>query len=399
MPMIADKYSGYMYDMIDRVMKEIGPRESCSDEEKRLGREFASVIAPACKRVETHEFTCSPNAFLGFFPWLVLMYLAGVVLYFFLPAVSVALVVIAFVALFFEVVRYRELLDPLFTRRTGENIAGHVAPSGTAKRRVYVSGHFDSAFEFKLWYWFKGFSTVVMGIGVLGLLLLFGFGLARTISQPVGLPSGVYWIFGWVILAFTPIMMIFVFFHTRDLVPGAMDDMAAIAVLAGLAKYFEDAKRSGDFYPKETEVVLLGLSSEEAGLRGAKRFAADHRVEPDGLPAQAIFLDGIYDEQFFTVFRKEVWPGATMDPGLVDTTLRAARIVGQDIALHVLPLGATDASAFALAGIPSVSFSLAENQKLAPNYHTRYDTIDWIRPESLAVALQTVIEMLKLIDA
>lgn len=399
MAMTAERYTDYMYGLIDKVMKDIGPRESCSEEERELGRLFSSEISEACERVETQEFTCSPTAFLGFFPYLVLMYLAGVVLYFFLPAVSVALALVGGAVLYFEVVRYRELLDPIFPRRKGANVAGYVKPSGEPTRRVYISAHFDSAYEFKLWYWFKGFSAPLMGVGIFGLLLLLGFSIARTAAQPAGLPEGAYWILGYILIGFSPLVAINAFFHTRDLVPGAMDDMAGIAVLAGLAKYFKDARAIGDFYPETTEVVLLGMSSEEAGLRGAKRCASQLRQEPGPLPLFSIFLDGIYDERYLTVFRRELWPGSKMDPGLVDIAAKAAEDSGFKADVRSLPLGATDASAFAIAGIPAVSLCLAENDKLAPNYHTRLDTIDNIQPKSLAIALQIVIDMVRRIDA
>jgi hypothetical protein len=398
MAMTAERYTDYMYALIDKVMKDIGPRESCSEQERELGKLFADEVAGACEKVETDEFTCSPTAFLGFFPYLVLMYLAGVVLYFFLPEVSIALVLLGGIVLFLEVVRYKEFLDPIFPKRTGENVAGFVKPGKEAKRRVYVSAHFDSAYEFKMWYWFKGLSAPIMGAGVLALLLLLGFSIARTVAQPVGLPQGVYWIFGYILIGFSPLIAIFAFFHTKDLVPGAMDDMAGVAVLAGLARYFVDARKSGEFYPENTEVVLLGMSSEEAGLRGAKRYAAAIRDNPGELPLFSIFLDGIYDERYLTVFRREVWPGSKMDPGLVDIASKAIEDGGFKADVRALPLGATDGSAFALAGIPAVSFCLAENDKLAPNYHTRHDTIENIRPQSLAVALQVVIDMLRRID-
>jgi hypothetical protein len=399
MAMTADGYSTYMYDLIKKVMDDIGPRESCSEQERELGRLFGSEIAPVCEKVVTDDFTCSPTAFLGFFPYLVLMYLAGVVLYFFLPAVSVALALLGGGILFFEVVRYKELLDPLFPKRSGQNVSGYVKPRGESEKRVYVSAHLDSAYEFKLWYWFKGLSAPVMGIGAVGLLFLLGCSIARTSVNAVGLPHGVYWVLGWILVGLSPVVAIFAFFHTKDLVPGAMDDMAGIAVLAGLAKYFGDAMSSGDFYPQKTEVVLVGMSSEEAGLRGAKRYAARLREEPDSLPVSSIFLDGIYDERYLTIFTKEIWPGAKLDQGLVDVARGAAADGGFKADVRLLPLGATDASAFALAGIPAVSLCLAENDKLAPNYHTRHDTIEHVRPESLAVALQVVINMLRCIDA
>jgi len=396
-PMIAEKYTDYMYDLIDKVMKTIGPRESCSEEERRLGRLFSDEIQPCCARVESETFTCSPTAFVGFFPYLVLMYIAAVVLFFFVPPLSCVIAVVAFLVIIFEVVRYKELIDPVWPKRDGENILGFIEPRDEAARRVYVSAHLDSAYEFKIWYWFKGASAAVMGAGAFVLLLLFGFSLAAGIARPVGLPSStVFWVFGFILVGLTPLIGLFAFFHTSDVVPGAMDDMAGIAVLAGLGRYFRDAKQSEGFYPETTEVVLLALSSEEAGLRGAKRFAARHKG--DALPSSGIFLDGIYDEEFFTVFEKELWPGAVMDPGLVSVARKAAQNAGFELEVGNLPLGATDASAFALEGMPSVSLCLSETKRLVPHYHTRLDTIDNIKPHSLAVALQSMIEMLRLID-
>jgi aminopeptidase YwaD len=398
--MLAERYTDYMYNLIDRVMKDIGPRESCSEAEKELGRLFAGEIVPACDRVETESFICSPTAFLGFFPYLTMMFLAGVVLYFFLPPVSLVLGLVGFTVLFFEVVRYRELIDPVFPKREGENVFGVVIPHRDVKKRLIVSAHFDSAYEFKIWFWFKNFSALLMGTGFLAVVLLIGFSLARTIAEPVGLPRAtVFSVLGIILIAMSPIVGIFAFFHTKDVVPGAMDDMAGIAVVAGLGKYLNDAREGGEFFPDNTAVVLLGMSSEEAGLRGAKRYAARHLEESKAIPTYAIFLDGIYDERYFTVFQKEVWPGAELDPYLVKLAQEAAKDNGFDVKVGALPLGATDASAFALAGIPSVSMCLWNTSRLVPHYHTRYDTIDRIRPQSLATALQTLIEILKSIDA
>jgi drug/metabolite transporter superfamily protein YnfA len=395
--MIAEKYTDYMYDLIDKVMKTIGPRESCSDQEKRLGRMFADEVADCCDRVESETFTCSPTAFVGFFPFLVIMYIAAVVLFFFVPPISCLIAVVAFVVIIAEVVRYKELIDPIWPKRDGENVLGFIEPRKDATRRVYVSGHLDSAYEFKIWYWFKGASAAVMGAGAFVLVLLFGFSLAASIAKPVGLPSStVYWAFGFILVGLTPLIGLFWFFHTDDVVPGAMDDMAAVAVLAGLGRYFKEARVTEGFYPETTEVVLLALSSEEAGLRGAKRFAASHKG--DALPACGIFLDGIYDEDFFTVFEKELWPGAVMDPEMVTIAKDAAKEMGVKLEVGNLPLGATDASAFALAGIPAASLCLSETKRLVPHYHTRLDTIDNIKPHSLAVALQATIEMLRIID-
>jgi hypothetical protein len=35
--MLADGYRDYMYQLVETVLREIGPRESCSEGERRLG--------------------------------------------------------------------------------------------------------------------------------------------------------------------------------------------------------------------------------------------------------------------------------------------------------------------------------------------------------------------------
>jgi len=395
----ADEYSDYMYEFVDRALSQTGPRESCGEAEEGLGRMFAEEIEPACDWVETQEFTCSPKAFLGFFPYLVALYLLGVLFYYIYFPVSVFLAAIGIGVLYFEVIRYRELIDPLFRKRKGVNVAGFIQPSGKIWKQVIVSAHLDSAYEFKVWYWLKSLSVPAMALAFLAPLLLLAASLARSITYSKGTPeSGAYGVLGIILLALSPVVILFAFFHTKRVVPGAMDDLAGISVLVGLGRYLQYARQVGQFFPTKTEVVLLALSSEEAGLRGAKRYAARHMMEYREVPSYAIFLDNIADENHLTVFKRELWCGAKMDPYLVDAAQRAAAVNDYEIKTAVMAVGATDASAFCREGVPSVSLCCYNSARLMPNYHTRHDTIEHVRAESLAVALQMVIEMIKRID-
>jgi len=397
--MVAEKYTEYMYDFVDKVLRDIGPRESCSEAERRLGLLVAKEIKPACDRVNIEVFTCSPKAFLGAFPYLVAVYVAAAVLYFIHPYASLLVSLICGAVLFYEVVRYREFIDFLFPKRKGENVAGVVKPSGEVKKRVIVSAHLDSAYEFKIWYWLKGLAVPAMALGYLAILVLIGASFARAVSGSSGTPENTaYWVLGVAIIALSVFVLPFAFFHTSDVVPGAMDDLAGIAVLAGLAGYLRDARESGEFAPQNTEVVLLALSSEEAGLRGAKRYAARHLEELKAIPTFGIFLDNIEDENFLTVFKREISTGAKLDPRLVKLAQEVADENGFRIKTSVIPLGATDASAFALANIPAVSILCHNTARLMPNYHTRHDTIEYVRPQALTVTLQLVVDMLKRLD-
>ena len=144
--------------------------------------------------------------------------------------------------------------------------------------------------------------------------------------------------------------------------------------------------------------MLLATSSEEAGLRGAKRYVSKHLTEMKETPTYGLFLDCIYDEKFLTVSKREIFTRATHDHDLVKMAQEVAAIHSWPIAAKVIPVGATDASAFSVRGIPSICLLCQDISRLVPNYHTRNDTYEYIRPESLSVSLQLIIDMIERID-
>jgi len=399
--MSTDRYTNYMYSLIKKVIDEIGPRPSCSEEEKRLGRLLVDEWKAICDKVETETFTCSPTAFLGYIRFSVLLFFAAVVLYWFYPLASFLLVAVSVSMVFFEFLRYREYIDFLFPRRQGENIVGTIRPKGEATRRVIVSAHMDSAYEFNFIYYLRKAAILVIDLGMAGLVIALFGSLAKTIAHYSGFADATaFSVVGYIMIALTPIMAFFLFFHTYKPVPGAMDDMAGVAVVAGLGKYLDEAKRNGDWLPERTEVVLLATSSEEAGLRGAKRYASRHPQEMKTTPTYGLFLDNIYDEKYLTVINREICTRATHDPELIKMAQDAAASHNWPIAVRSIPVegGGTDAAALSVKGIPATCLICQDISQAVPNYHTRNDTYEHIRPESLSVSLQLVIDMLKRID-
>ena len=200
-------------------------------------------------------------------------------------------------------------------------------------------------------------------------------------------------------LGMAPIVGLYLRFHSYVPVPGAMDDLAGCAVITGLGRYLADAKLNGAFFPENTEVVLFASAAEESGLRGAKRYVKAHQKELQATPTFGIFLDGIYDEKYLTVVNREVFTGAKHDPYLVKLAQQCAAERAWPIKALPIPMGASDAAAFSREGrVPSICLLCQDISRLVCNYHTRFDTIEHIRPESLAVSLQLVIDMLEKLD-
>jgi Zn-dependent M28 family amino/carboxypeptidase len=262
---------------------------------------------------------------------------------------------------------------------------------------VVVSAHQDSAYEFNLWYFLGNAAVPVMVIGFAAVLVPLAGGLAKAVAG-AGNDSHVFNVIGFVAIALYPIVGLNFFFHTYSVVPGAMDDLAGISVISAVAKALGDARREGPGGLRNTEVVILALSSEEAGLRGAKRFAAMHEEELHALPSFVLNVDGVYDERHLTIVDRELTTGVRHDRRLVRLARECAQARGRAYHEHMIPLGASDATAFAQVGVPTVTLLCQDATRLVPNYHTRLDTIEHVRPESLSVMLQLVLDMVAEID-
>ena len=392
----ADAYRDSMYAFVRDVLERIGARESCGENERRLGRRLADEWRALGLDVRTEIFTCNPKAFLGFIPVATLLYLLATIAYWVWPLVCFVLAAASFALTWFELLRYRELVDPLFPAAQGENVVGVLKPAGEVRRRVIVSAHQDSAYEFNLWYFLKGAAVPVMVIGFAAVLVPLVGGLLKSVLG-AGNESHALDVVGFVAMGLYPIVGLNFFFHTYAVVPGAMDDLAGISVITHVGRALADARRDGHALDG-TEVVLLALSSEEAGLRGAKRFAERHRGELHATPTFVVNVDGVYDERHLTVIDRELTTSVRHDRELIRLARDRAAARGRVIHQHLIPLGATDATAFAQAGVRTVALLCQDATRLVPNYHTRLDTLEHVRPESLSVMLQLVLDMIEELD-
>lgn len=389
-------YQDEMLRFVEAALNEIGPRESCSESERRLGRRLAAQWRELGHEVRTERFSCHPKAFLGFIPFSVLLYLSATGFYWVWPPACAVLAALSVAPVVFELLRYRELVDRFFPSAEGENVVGIIRPRGPVRRRVVISAHQDSAYEFNLWFFLRNAAIPIMVIGFVALFVPLVGGIARSLASDPD--TYAFTVIGYVCMGLYPIVGLNLFFHTYSTVPGAMDDLAGISVLLGVARALADA-RAGGGELEHTEVRLLAASSEEAGLRGSKRYVSAHRRELTELPTYGLFVDGVCDERHLGVFGRELFTGARHDPRLVRLAAEIAAEHGWPFSEHTLALGATDATPFSLAGVPSVSMHCQDVTRLVPNYHTRRDTLEHVRPASLGVMLEMVLEMIQRIDA
>ena len=144
---------------IKRVCKEIGPRASGEENERKAQAYLAESMKSVADSVEIEDFELHPKAFMG---WVLLdvclMLVSGVLLILglldvfpaastALTAVATVLTVLSIVFLVFEFLLYKPLLDPLFPKRKSCNVICTRKPKGEVKRRIVFCGHMDSAYE------------------------------------------------------------------------------------------------------------------------------------------------------------------------------------------------------------------------------------------------------------
>lgn len=372
------------------LLAHTGPRPSCSDAERALGERLAEDWSAFADEVRREPFRCHPDAFLGFIaPACLAGIAAAVLLYLGHPAPAAVLGIAAAAVTIGELLLYWELVDRLFPEAEGVNIAARIAPRGPVRQRVLLTAHLDSAWEFNVWWWFKGAGPIVnvLGMGAclvpatVGPLALLGV-LSADAAQTAGL----------VALACAPLTLANAFFHTRRAVPGAMDDLAGLVCIGEAGRVLAEAGLA------HTELVVLGCSSEECGLRGAKRYAEAHADAHAAVPTIDINVDGVYDEGFLTAITRELTTGVVHDPDLIRLARDKAADRGQRLGSGLIPFGGTDAAAFRQAGLRTLALLAQDTRRLAPNYHTRLDTPDHIRPEALAVMSQLVVDVVRALD-
>jgi hypothetical protein len=392
-------FTAAMHPFMQRVLRDIGPRPPCSEAEQRLGAQLEQDWSGFCDQVDLHAFHCHPRAFLGWIPWMVAVYLAVLASYWLLPPLAFLLACGATIVLLLQGVRFGELLDRLFPKAEGHNVVGVLRPRGEIRRRVVLMAHQDSAYEFTLWQRFGNLSLLLMIlVGVAFVWMTVG-SLAAAIAWALGGVDHVaFTIIGVVGLCLYPVVGLFVFITAWTPVPGAMDNLSGIAVISALGRAVARGGADGQRLLEGSEVILLATSSEEAGLRGSRRFVARHRARLERTPTYVINLDGIGDPAHLAFIDRELWQGVRHDAALIELGMDCARELGLEAKRVSLPMGGSDAASFSRRAIPSTTIICQDSTRLVPNYHTRLDTLENLDPKALEVSFQLALAMLERLD-
>ncbi len=155
-----------------------------------------------------------------------------------------------------------------------------------------------------------------------------------------------------------------------EAVPGANDNLTAVAALLLLAERFLASK------PDDVEIVLAVTGSEEAGLSGSEALARDREDEWDPRCTVVLAPDGICHGELRWFVEGEIFKNSTA-PWLENTLrdLAASDPHFDTFRPFYIPAGATDALSFKTRGYDALGFGCVDPQIGAPrHYHQPTDT-------------------------
>jgi hypothetical protein len=374
-----------MVNFIEEICEEFGPRLGTYTQEKQAGLRVKEILEAKVDEVILEDFTCHPAAFLDFTKVAWITILIGTVLFWWVPIVSSILYIYAFTTYIFEQMFLKEYVDFFFPKRTGTNVIGKLKPAREPKQIVICSAHHDSAYEFPLFAKFKSkfgllayftASTIVLSaIASYIKLILDWFGISSLVSNTVLLA-----------LPFLCIVMTgYLNFklHSKYVIPGANDNLSAVAVVLALAQEFA-ARRL-----ENIELWFISFSCEEC-MRGSKRFVQKHY---DELKTSKTINFDMVGKGEICVISAEPYYSTKHSFDLAREFQEAT-----DLPIKVVHFGGTDAASFSKKGLQAISLVGLTPKNYPDTWHEMTDTPKIIEPEKLDKTLQATIQYLKTLD-
>ena len=366
---------------------ELGEKQACeycAEEMKKLG----------CDEVYVEGFKENPGSFFGWINFTITFCLIAFGLYFFVPAVSIVLIILGLTLCVLQFGLYKKTVDKFFPEKTGHNAAGFKKPTGEVKRRIIFNGHPDAAWEwpFKYKFTYLGFDIhmITCFIGAFYLLII-------SILRAAGVVEGdLAKTLGLVAIAFVPFWFgLYFMWDRKKFVDGANDNLSGCYIGMAILKMLHDE----GIELENTEIGVVLTGSEEAGLRGAKAWAEKHCKEFDDVPTFVYSYDTIAQNEQLMVNYRDLNATVKVDKDVSDLFMEACEDLGIPVKKGFVPPlgGATDSAAFAQAGMRATGIT-ALNHALPDFYHTRLDTPEALNPSCLADCFAASVKVLEKFD-
>jgi len=268
------------------------------------------------------------------------------------------------------------------------------------KRLLILSGHHDSALE-NTWIRYAGYGFYILSatffIGAITLTVV-------CLIQFVGLVIGNKTVvrigtLKWFLLVY-PIVttIIYAAFLTRGrknggIVPGAADNLSASAAAVAMCRFLV---KNPSYLPEDTEIRFISFGSEEAGLRGSKRYVKRHLDELKRLDAHVLNYEIVAHPEI-SILANDMNSTVRYSPAMVKGVAAAAQRAGVPYKIGSGGIGAgCDSAPFHQAGLKSITLlPFKTPQQLIAFYHQDRDTPEVLTIEPLLNVLKLTLEWIR----
>jgi aminopeptidase YwaD len=405
----------YAIDIVKAICTEVGPGLPGSPQERKraaiIKKELESHLGAG--NVVVEEFSVAPGAFLGSLPISALFTLIAALLNISMgrftgispwvtTIAALGFSILSVLTFILEYILYFEFVDPFLRKKRSVNVVGALRKPGTknVKRLLILSGHHDSALE-NTWFRLLGYGFYItvptLFIGFIAMLVMSIIQLTGVITGNAGtVHTGTL---GWALLAY-PIVpsIIFAMFFNRGrknggTVPGAADNLSASALSVAICRFLV---KNPSYIPTDTEIRFVSFGSEEAGLRGSRRYVERHMDELKRLDARLL--------NFETVAHPEIaittsdLNGVKNSPEMVKSVAAAAECAGVPYKVKPYPVGGggSDASPFSRAGLKAVTLlPFKIPQQIVAFYHQKQDGPEILTIDPLLNVLKLAFEWVR----
>lgn len=400
----SDKASKDTIENISSICYTL-PKRSPGSEGEAIAAQHMQKQLEACgaSKVNNEKFKLHPGAFYGWIFFSMSFAIAAAICTFFLPILATILALAALLFCFLEFGIYKEFIDKLFPEKQSQNIVAYFKPKNQIKQRIVLDGHIDAA-----WPWpvnekcggtvYHIYITIAL-IGVVFTLALSIFGIVIGHGKPFVLSPSlnkVLFILACVQGFFLPFWIgMYWMWDRKKTVDGANDNLTGCCLPITVAKMLKE----NNVQLEQTELVVLLAGSEEAGLRGAKAFAQQHKNDFKDVPTRFVCLDCLGNDKRLAVNYRDLNSIVKLDKETCDMFYQSGKNVGVDVIRTIMPPfgGSTNAPAYQQAGFKACSV-WALNLNLDGYYHTTKDRPDRLNKQCLENTYKILIDILKTVD-
>ncbi|MCP4760936.1 MAG: Zn-dependent exopeptidase M28 [archaeon] len=416
---VDDSLTDYAFNFIKQICEKYGPRYSSSKAEKDANLWIKDEFDNYCDETYIDEFETNPNLYTqGFIKMafiLVTISIFFIPLIYPLPIIAALLVIYALFVIYTELFLVKRWIKIFFKKGVSTNTWGKIKPTGETKFRIIFEGHTDSAKMMRLANFDRNPPIPVLITGLLFIVFTLIMGIVKfvalsvmgdAIDSTVLLSGLIQWtIIDWIyfipsIILFPGFIYLIYGLTGNVVVDGANDNLSGSAVSAAVGKYFSLSENR----PKNVEIIIASMGSEEIGDQGANAWVAKHGDLLENAYAFVIDSAGAGSELF--IVEKDGMHKVTHSPEVVERMKKAYNHHNKEYPDAIslgsgnLSLGSSDACMYIRAGYKSAFMIVNSGGGLnkPANWHSVTDTWDNIEKKALRDIIGIALNFVEIVD-